>query len=312
MKKKYYGIAACIAGNAIFGFSFLFSRLALDVTEPSVLIAVRFVTAFLILNIIVLAGKILKKADGTPLVRFTLKGKPKKDILLLALFQPVLYFIAENYGIAMTSSAFAGIIIAMIPLAGILFDALFMRERPGRLQIICAFLSAVGVVLTAVGAADMKGSLKGLLVLLIAVAAGALFYVFSKKSADFYSPLERTYVMFGCGAVFYTLFAAVRVRIVGPEILNAAIGSGIFWCAILYLALVSSVAAFLLLNFGSAYVSVTGATLFANITTVISILAGVLILREDFSWLQGVGAAVILASICAAQIGGKGKAVKVN
>ena len=34
------------AGNAIFGFSFLFSKLAMNIADPMVLLAVRFSVAF--------------------------------------------------------------------------------------------------------------------------------------------------------------------------------------------------------------------------------------------------------------------------
>ncbi|MCQ2452511.1 MAG: DMT family transporter [Oscillospiraceae bacterium] len=301
MKQNNAAVAAVIVGNSIFGFSFLFSKLALELTEPSVLIAVRFTAAFVLMNLIILVGRLLKNRKGQPLLVFSLKGKPKKDILLLAIFQPIVYFIAENYGITYTSSAFSGIIIALIPLAGILFDVLFMGQRAQKVQVICAVISVAGVILTALGAQGMHSSLKGLVFLLIAVAAGALFYVFSSKSAPYYSPLERTYVMFGCGTLVFVLFAFVRCCMAGPAILTGALSAPLFWLAILYLSCISSIVAFLLLNFGSSHVSVSQATLFANITTVLSIFAGVIFLKEAFTWLQALGAIFIISSVYLSQ-----------
>lgn len=115
MKENKAALGAVITGNAVFGFSFLFSKLALAVASPAVLIAVRFTVAFLVLNAVVFIGKSIRRRDGRPLVAFSLRGKPLKNVLLLALFQPVIYFIAENYGIVYTSSSFAGILIAIIP-----------------------------------------------------------------------------------------------------------------------------------------------------------------------------------------------------
>ncbi len=305
MNRKTQALAAVIAGNGIFGFSFLFSKLALQITIPSVLIATRFTVAFVVLNVIVLVGRLIKKSDGTPLVPFSLKGKPVKQILLLALFQPVIYFIAENYGIVYTSSAFAGIIIAVIPIAGIILDVLFMHAKVTLRQVLCAVASVAGVAVTTLGATGMNSSVTGLVLLLVAVAAGAMFYVFSKKSAPYYSPLERTYVMFGVGTVVYLLLAALQCYGHYDELVVTAFAEPVFWGAILYLAVVSSVIAFLLLNFGSNYVSVSQATIFANFTTVISILAGVLVLHEAFTWQQGLGAAIILTSVYLASTGGK-------
>jgi hypothetical protein len=63
-------------GYAIFGFSFLFSKRALDIATPFVLVATRFTVAFLILNALLLTK------------RFTLdlKGKTIKTLFLLGLF----------------------------------------------------------------------------------------------------------------------------------------------------------------------------------------------------------------------------------
>lgn len=290
-------LLAVVTGNTIFGFSFLFSKVALQITVPSVMIAIRFTAAFLTLNIIVAAGRMIKKPDGSRLVEFSLKGKPLKYVLMLALFQPVLYFLAESYGIALTSSAFAGTIIAVIPIMGIVFDVLIMRAAVSGKQIICAVVSVAGVVVTTLGAENMRTSVKGTLILLVAVVAGALFYVFSKKAGAHYSPLERTYVMFAVGSVIYIVFAIVQCVGRYEDLVLRAVENPVFWGCILYLAVASSVLAFLALNFGSTHISVSEASLFANLTTVISIAAGVVILHETFTVWQVAGAIMILGSV---------------
>lgn len=300
-------LLAVILGNSIFGFSFLFSKTALSMTIPSAMLAIRFTSAFLVLNLLVAMGRILKKKDGQPLIAFSLKGKPLKYILALAIFQPVIYFFAESYGITFTSSAFAGVIIAVVPVVGILLDVLILHTHVVKKQVSGAICSVLGVVLTTLGAADMKSSRLGVVLLLIAVLAGALFYVFSKKAGEHFNPLERTYVMFGIGSVTYLCLALFQCRGQYDKLLLAPLSSGIFWGCILYLSVISSVVAFMLLNFGSSYVSVSEASIFANLTTVISIVAGVVILREAFTLRQVIGAVIILISVYVASVGNEGK-----
>lgn len=297
MKADKKALISVILGNTIFGFSFLFSKIALELTIPSVLIAVRFTVAFIVLNFCVVLGQKIKRKDGTALINFSIKGKPLKYIFLLALFQPIIYFIAENYGIVYTSSAFAGIIIAIIPISGIILDVLIMGTKISLRQVTCAFASVAGVAITTAGATDMTSSVKGLILLLIAVLSGSLFYVFSKKAAPFYSPLERTYMMFGLGSAFYVPFALIQCRGNYEELILLPLSQPTFGGSILYLSVVSSVIAFLLLNYGSNYVSVSNATIFANFTTIISIVAGVLILGESFSGYQLLGTVIILLSV---------------
>ena len=294
-------IGAVIAGNTIFGFSFIFSKMALQITLPSVLIAVRFVAAFIALNLIVIFGRMIKVPDGQggrkPLVQFSLRGKPLRNILLLALFQPILYFLCESYGIVFTSAAFAGTIIAIIPICGIIFDVLIMHSKVRLRQVICAIMSAVGVGITTVGAEGMKSSVIGLLFLLGAVTAGSLFYVFSKKSGDDYNPLEQTYVMFALGSLVYAVFALVQCRGQYDELIFSALAQPQFIISVLYLAVISSVAAFIFLNYGTVRVTVSEASIFANLTTVISIIAGVVFLHEVFTPFQVVGAIIIIVSV---------------
>ena len=291
MKTRTKALLAVIIGNSIFGFSFLFSKIALELTIPSVMLAVRFTVAFLALNLAVMIGKISGKFE------FTLKNKPLKHVLLLALFQPCIYFVAESYGITYTSSAFAGTIIAVIPIAGLICDVLIMHTKVSRKQVLCSVGSVVGVIITTLGAQNMKSSTLGVLLLLVAVMAGALFYVFSKKAGEHFNPLERTYVMFASGSLVYIMLALFECRGRYAEFILPAVSNPSFWGCILYLSIVSSVIAFLILNFGSSYVTVSEASIFANLTTVISIVAGVVFVNETFTLWQVVGAIIIIGSV---------------
>lgn len=297
MDKNRTALLAAVIGNSIFGFSFLFSKIGLGYAGPVVLIAFRFTVAFLMLNAIVFLGRRIRRRDGSPLVTFSLKDKPKRDILLLAVFQPIIYFIAENVGIQYTSSSFAGVIIAVIPIACIVFDITLLRSNVTRRQVICAVCSVIGVALTTAGARDMNSSLKGFLLLLVAVISGALYYVYSKKTSADYSPLERTYVMFGAGCAFYLTFALITGVHDFDGTILAPLREPAFITSILYLGIVSSVLAFLLINYASSIISISRTSLYANLTTVISILAGVVLLKERFTLCQGIGAAIILASV---------------
>jgi drug/metabolite transporter (DMT)-like permease len=67
MKNTFSGSLAALVANIIFGFSFLFSKIALQVADPLIILAVRFTVAFLILTVLWLTG----------MVKMQFKGKPK-------------------------------------------------------------------------------------------------------------------------------------------------------------------------------------------------------------------------------------------
>ena len=84
-KNKILASLAALIPNIIFGFSFLFSKTALAFAHPLIILAVRFTVAFLVLNIM----------WALRLVKLNFKGKKIGKILLMALAQPLLYFIFE-------------------------------------------------------------------------------------------------------------------------------------------------------------------------------------------------------------------------
>ena len=53
-KNERLGLAAAALGNAIFGFSFMFSRMALAVAHPFLLLMYRFLIAFALISIVAL------------------------------------------------------------------------------------------------------------------------------------------------------------------------------------------------------------------------------------------------------------------
>lgn len=277
---------AGLLGNSIFGFGFLFAKVAMENITPFAMVAFRMTIAFLIMNILLLTGK----------VRISLKGKPVKLLLLMGLVHPLLYMICESYGLALTTSSFSGLMIGMAPVAGLLMGRLLLKEACTMRQIICAVLSVLGVMLTSFGGGMGAFSLAGTLFLIGAVVLYALYNVISRGISEHFTAFERTYMMFALGSVSFILLALFECSGDVSGIMFALKQPGV-WTGILYLALVSSVCGFMLVNYSLSYLSVAKATLFSNVTTVISVLAGIFILHDQFSALQLVGVVVILISV---------------
>lgn len=277
---------AGLLGYSIFGFGFLVAKIALDEMAPFALVAFRMTVAFLIMSAILLPGKI----------RISFRGKPVKLLLLMGLVHPLLYMICESYGLLLTTSSFSGLMIGMAPVAGLLMGRLLLKEQCTMRQIICAVLSVLGVMLTSFGGGMGAFSLAGTLFLIGAVVLYALYNVISRGISEHFTAFERTYMMFALGSVSFIVLALFECRGDVSTILTALGKPGV-WTGILYLAIVSSVCGFMLVNYSLSHLSVAKATLFSNITTVISVLAGIFILHDSFSGLQLLGVVVILISV---------------
>ena len=202
-KKQLCGMVAALAANLIFGFSFIFSKLALSVAHPLIILAVRFSAAFIALNILLLTG----------IVKISLKGKPKLKLILMAFAQPLLYFIFELYGLSLVSSALSGVIIALVPVAVIILATLFLKEKPCTMQIICTVVSITGIsAISIISNDNSKNHFLGIVLLLGAVICAAVFNILSRSESQTFSPFERTYMMFLIGCIGFNLIAFFHLK----------------------------------------------------------------------------------------------------
>ena len=298
------GILGAIIGNGIFGFSFMFSRIALNAASPFVMLMYRFIIAFGMLNIV--AAWSVRHAKpaangGIHYLRFELKGRPVLPLVLMGLVQPVGYFLCESYGISLTNSTFAGVIIATAPLAGLFTGACLLREIPKKSQVIFSIISITGVVLMTLQQRS-EGEIQplGILLLIGAVACGTAFAVISRKLSGEFSALERTYVMMLVAAVSFTTMALIQ-NAGNLSALIAPVRDAGFLAAILYLGVASSIVAFMALNVATGCLPVAKTMAFCNLTTVISLFAGVIFLHEPFNMLSLFASVLIILGIWGVQ-----------
>ena len=285
-------ITACIA-FVIFGFSFMFSSIALSITSTMVLLCFRFTVAVITLTVVVAVNSLVGRIRGKAWFSFSLRGKPMGGLLLLGIVQPVLYLVFENSSIRYTSSAVTGTVLAVVPVICILADVFISRESVSKLQVVCAVACVAGVALVETGG-ETRISFLGFFCLLMTLVCDVGYYILSRRASRQFSPLEVTYVMFLMGMIVFVPAALIQGRGQMAELFLPAIQSAPFWGSVVFLGAVSSVGAYGLLNYANATLTNSEASLIGNIATVVSVLAGVLLLRDPFSPLQAIGVVVIL------------------
>ena len=293
-------ITACIA-FVIFGFSFMFSSIALSITSTMVLLCFRFTVAVITLTVVVAVNSLVGRIRGKAWFSFSLKGKPMGGLLLLGIVQPVLYLVFENSSIRYTSSAVTGTVLAVVPVICILADVFISRESVSKLQVVCAVACVAGVALVETGG-ETRISFLGFFCLLMTLVCDVGYYILSRRASRQFSPLEDTYVMFLMGMIVFVPAALIQGRGQMAELFLPAIQSAPFWGSVVFLGAVSSVGAYGLLNYANATLTNSEASLIGNIATVVSVLAGVLLLRDPFSPLQAIGVVVILIFVTLANL----------
>lgn len=264
--------------SLIFGLSFLFTKNSLDHVPAYTFLSYRFLVAAIGVTILY-AARVIR-----------LSRKPYWRLWRVVIFQPILYFTLETNGLRFTTSSEAGMLIAMIPIAVMLISPYFLRERVRWWQYGFAGLSFTGVALIIGFGELLGGALLGKLMLLGAVFSAAMYNVASRRLSREFRPEEITFFMMLTGFVFFTLLSLGTGQYeldLNPTVLVGAI----------YLGLFSSIVAFFLVNFMLSKVSPTVSSLFANLTMVISVLAGSFVRREVVRPVQILGMVLIVVSL---------------
>ncbi len=200
--RPWMPLAMAALGHIIWGFSVLFSKVAMEVAQPDVLLSIRFLLSALLMTLMILFGK----------AKVSLRGKNLKPLLLLAVTEPM-YFYFESYGILYTNATFAGVVLAVAPVVAILLSVLFLKEYPTRRQAVFCLLPVAGVMLMTVSGSSM-GIIRplGVVLLMGACLTSGAYKTVNRRTAQEFTAFERTYVvMLACAAAF-TLSALRTIK----------------------------------------------------------------------------------------------------
>ena len=266
---------------------------ALVVFSPLTLIVLRFTLAVLLMLCI---GLVFRKNEVVGLQKVDRKDLPL--FMLGGLFQPFLYFIFETYTYqSFASPTIAEALLSTQPVMAPLFALVLLRERVTRNNIIGILLSTVGMLmLLLVGANDFAlGSSWGVLLAVLTVSMSVSYSVILRKIPTRYSPLSIVfYVQSFALLLFYVVW--------GGKALCS--GGAVWWrscAAVVYLAVLASVAAFVLFCYTVREIGVTRANVFNNVRPVFTAILMWLIFGEVLPMWKLVGIVVIIVGLFVSQ-----------
>lgn len=274
----------------IFGFTFMFSKVALDYVRPIGLIAYRFLIAIIVLEIL----------RWFKVIHIRFERKHFKHLFLVALFQPILYFLFETFGIRLTTSGEAGMMIALIPIFVTILSSLILKEAPKTIQIFFILLSVSGVLFIQImkSSSGLDVNLFGLLLLLGAVISAALFNIASRNASKTLKPYELTYFMMLGGAIVFNTMYIIQLSIesrLGDYFTNLSHLELVV--PILYLGVIASIGGFFLVNFALSKVPAHVSSIYANLSTIVAIIAGPWLLHERLYYYHFIGAIMIIIGV---------------
>lgn len=278
----------------LWGISYIWTNRLISLDIP--------VTYFVFVRIL-LAGFVLflLNAASGKITRIRRKDLPK--FLLLAFFEPFIYFICESYGVKQTGSpTLSAMIIATIPIFSVGAGVLFFREKVNAVNITGILLSLIGIVLVVMSKGELgKHFIFGIVLLLIAVLSEVGHASVTKSLSGNYSSQVIVMYQFLIGSVYlFPLFLFKGLDGFSSRFLSADV-----WYPIICLAVLCSSLAFSLWVSTIKSLGVAKSSIFSALIPVVSAIAACLLGQEDLNLRQFIGIAISAVGVVLSQYTGK-------
>ena len=149
-------------------------------------------------------------------------------------------------------------------------------------------------------------NMKGIILLLISVLSFAIYSVMVRKLTREFSSLEISYVMISIGFIGFNILAIGKNLIAGDiSSFFVPLRQTNFIIAILYLGVLSSSLTSFLSNYVLSKIESSKMSVFISLSTVISIIGGVIFLNEDIFYYHIIGSILIIAGVIGANVFGE-------
>jgi drug/metabolite transporter (DMT)-like permease len=266
------------------GLSFIGVKMVFEYLSPTATVFLRLIIASVFLITLSLALKKLQK----------IHLKDLKWFLLLAFFEPFLYYLGEGYGILHVSPTVASIVISMIPLVVPFSMFILAKEKiniGNYAGILISFLGVLLVVLKPNLSFDAEPI--GIFYLLLAVSSVMGYSYILQKLASKYNAYTVIATQNFIG-IFYFLPLFL--------IFDWHHMASVRWDAdllipLLSLAVFASAIAFFLFTIGIQKIGVTKATVFTYVIPVITAIASYFLMDERFSAMKITGIALTIGGL---------------
>ena len=258
-------------------------KLTLSVPEAAALIGV--------IIYIAISKALRRYPQGEP-------GRPKKMLYMTAAFY-MAFMVLQILAMYFATSIEGAIVFAMVPIFAKIIGRITLGERSTRLQNFFVVLTVAAlIVLIILNATDIHLNVTGLIIMTISVIFMGCQNVSARYVRGVFAPIEiTTCISVGGFVIFYGLallraifrhdLASLFEPLTHPQF--------VIWVSFLGIFCILLSAQFM--SFMLAHLQIIQCTVFSSASTLVSIIAGALILGEPLYWYHYVCGALILTGV---------------
>jgi len=231
--------------------------------------------------------------------QLSIKLKHLPAFLLLAVFEPFLYFIGETTGLDKVDPASTSVIISTIPLFTPIAAFYFLKEKVSAWNIVGIILSLAGIaVMVFDNKMNIQVSVDGLLFLTLAVFAAIGYSVMIKRLPGNYSVFTIIFYQNIIGAILFLplVFFREYQNIIAIGWVNDAVWS------IVKLGIFASTLAFLFYMYALKFMNITKVNIFTNMIPVFTILIMWVVMGVAPEMRKAAGMIVVILGVFVSQV----------
>jgi drug/metabolite transporter (DMT)-like permease len=269
-------------------FSYLWLNETYAYLSPMAVLLARMLLAVCFLGILSVVLKKLQK----------IRLKDWKYLVLMAFFEPFLYYIGESYGVKYTSPTTTAVMIATIPIFMPMVGILMIKEKLSLQNFLGIFLSFIGVIILIFNKNfELQLSAKGLLFLMLAIISALGYTVILKKMADIYNSYTIVFYQSLFGLFF---FIPLYFSFFENEFIEVQFNTSLV-LYIVGLAVFSTSLAYVLFANAVRKLGASKASVFANLIPVFTAFFAFVLGVEFFSLKKVIAILVIISGVFLSQ-----------
>ena len=218
--------------------------------------------------------------------------------ILLSIFQPFLYFLAESYGVSLVSSTISAVIISTIPVFTPIVAYLFLNEKISKTNVIGILVSFIGVLMVILGKnLHFEGSVIGILLLFGAVLSTLGYAVIIVRLTKKYN----SFTIISWQNLFGWILFLPLFFIFDFKHFQSANFTATIIVNLLYLALLGSTVAYIFFTYSIKNLGITKASLFANLIPIFTAIFAYYMLNEHLTYFKVFGIFIVVAGLLLSQ-----------
>ena len=211
----------------------------------------------------------------------------------------VAFMILQILSMFFATSIEGAIVFAMSPIFAKIIGRIVLGERSTRLQMLFIVMTVTAlIVLIILNATDITLNVTGLIIMTVATIFMGCQNVSARYIRGVFRPIEITATIAVGGSIIFIGASIVRAMYTGDW--NALIEplkhpDFVIWVSFLGVFCILLSAQFM--AYMLAHMEIIQSTVFSSASTLVSIIAGALILGEPLRWYHFIGGAIILAGV---------------